>query len=142
MVLTVNEAGPNIDRRVTGKDTVFETGLDSLVHRLDVFTWNTATRDFVDEFVSAARTCRLECDLDYCKLTRTTRLLDVSVFHRLDSLCDGLAIRHLRLADCRIDVELTLHTVDKNFQVQLTHSGNDRLCGFLIGAHAERGVFV
>ena len=42
-------------------------------------------------------------------------------------LADRFAVRHLRLADIGADAELAHHAVDDDFQVQLAHSGNDRL---------------
>src|SRR3546814_18300604 len=51
----------------------------------------------------------------------------------LDRLADGLAIGHLRLADIGLDVELALHAVNQDFQMQLTHAGDDGLPGFQIG---------
>jgi len=75
-------------------------------------------------------------------LSRTTRLLDVAVLDRLHLLRDGFAVGDLWLADGCLDVELALHAVDENFEVQFTHAGDDRLAGFFVGAHAEGRVFV
>ncbi len=60
----------------------------------------------------------------------------------LDRLADGPAVGHLRLADVGLDIELALHAVDEDIEVQLTHAGDDRLAGFLVGAHAERRVLL
>jgi len=46
---------------------------------------------------------------------------------------------HLRLADVGLDIEFALHAIDDDLKVQLTHSGDDRLAGFLIRMHAEGG---
>ena len=61
-------------------------------------------------------------------------LVRVLVFRRL---ADGFAIRHLRLADVRAHVELALHAVDDDFQVQLAHAGKNRLAGLGIGRYLE-----
>ncbi len=55
---------------------------------------------------------------------------------------DGLAVSHLRLADVGFDLELALHAVDDDLEVQLAHAGDDGLAGFLVGVHAERRVFL
>ncbi len=57
-------------------------------------------------------------------------------------LADGLAIRHLRLAHVGRHAELAHHAVHDDFQVQFAHSGKNRLPGFGIGVHAERGIFL
>ena len=41
------------------------------------------------------------------------------------SLPDGLAVRDLRPADVRVDVELALQAVDDDLEVQLAHAGDD-----------------
>ena len=42
-----------------------------------------------------------------------------------DRLGDGLAVRHLRLADVGLDLELAQQPVDDDLQVQLAHAGDD-----------------
>ena len=55
---------------------------------------------------------------------------------------DRLAVRDLRLADVRVDVELAHHPVDEHLEVELAHAGDDRLAGVQVGVHHERRVFV
>src|SRR3546814_7683449 len=60
----------------------------------------------------------------------------------LDRLADRLAVGDLRLADIGLDVELALHAVDEDVQVQLAHAGDDGLAGLFVGMHAERRVLL
>ena len=122
VVLTVDERHLDVHRWVTSKHAVVESRLDALVGWLNVFARNATTGDVVFEDVTAADATWLDSDLDNSELTGTTRLLDVAVFDRLDFFGDGLAVRHLRLTNSCIDTEFALHTVDKNFEVQLAHS--------------------
>ena len=66
--------------------------------------------------------------------------------HELAFLAHGLAnrfaIRDLRLADVRLDVELALHAINKDLKMQLAHAGDDRLAGFFVRANTERGIFL
>ena len=57
-------------------------------------------------------------------------------------LGDRLAVGDLRLADGGVDVELALHAVDEDLEVELAHAGDDGLAGLLVGADAERRVLV
>ena len=57
-------------------------------------------------------------------------------------LGDGLAVRHLRLADGGDDAELALHAVDEDLEVQLAHAGDHGLAGLFVGANAEGRVLV
>src|SRR5690606_21381795 len=59
----------------------------------------------------------------------------------LDRLANGLAVGDLRLADVRLDLELALHAVDDDLEVQLAHARDDGLPRLLVGAHAERRIF-
>ena len=58
----------------------------------------------------------------------------------LDGLADRLAVRDLGLADVRLDVELALHAVDQDVEVELAHALDDGLAGLLVLLGAERRV--
>ena len=60
----------------------------------------------------------------------------------LDLPPDRLAERHLGLADVGLDLELSLHPVDQDLEVQLAHAGDDRLPRLLVGAHPEGRVLL
>src|ERR1700676_1500613 len=72
-------------------------------------------------------------------LAASARLAHELAF-RLDGAADRLAVSHLRRADVRLHVEFALHAIDDDLEVQLTHTGDDRLPGFRIRVHAERRV--
>jgi len=74
------------------------------------------------------------------KLTTATRLANKFAFN-LDFLRDRFAIGNLRLADTCLNFELSHETINNNLQVKLTHTGEDRLSGFLIGPDPERRIF-
>ena len=60
----------------------------------------------------------------------------------LDLAADRLAVGDLRLADVGLDVELALHAVDEDVEVQLAHAGDDGLPGLVVGVHLEGRVFL
>ncbi len=137
VVRAVSEGHLDVLDRVTSENTELHGFLDTSVDRGDVFLRDTATGDGVDEFVTRASFLRLEIDDDATELTGTTGLLLVRVFDLLDLLAEGLAVGHLRLADVRLDLELALHAVDQDVEVELAHACDDRLAGFLVGVDAE-----
>ena len=130
------------NRWVAGEHAVVEGRLNALVNRLNVFARNASTRDVIDKLVTATDARRLEVNLDNCELPRTTRLLDVSVLNCLNFFGHCLTVCNLWLTNSCINTKFALHAVDKNFQVQLTHSRNYGLSSFLVGANTERWVFV
>src|SRR5690606_30538301 len=74
-------------------------------------------------------------------LPTTTGLAHKLAFD-LASVADRFTVSHLRLADVGFNVELALHAVDQNIQVQLAHTTNDGLAGLFVRAHAERRIFL
>ena len=73
-------------------------------------------------------------------MTAAAGLLDQLAF-AVRPAGDGFAIGDLRLARVRVDLELAEHAVADDFQVQLTHAGDDRLAGIFVGVNTERRIF-
>ena len=95
----------------------------------------------VDELVPLARGVRLDLQPHVAVLAAAAGLAHELAF-ALDRAADGLAVGDLRLADVGLDLELALHAVDDDLEVQLAHARDDRLPRLLVGADAERGVFL
>ncbi|MNF01788.1 hypothetical protein D3C80_2008330 [compost metagenome] len=47
------------------------------------------------------------------------------------------AVSNLRFTDVRFNVEFTLHTVNDDVEVQLTHTGDNSLVSFFVSPYAE-----
>src|SRR5206468_3685157 len=101
---------------------------------------NRSAHDLVLEHEAFTLLRRLDVDHHVPVLTFTARLANEFPFDFLDALLDRLAISNLRTPDIRIDLELALHAVDDDLEVQFAHSGDDRLTGLLIGMNAERRI--
>eukprot|EP00967_Tisochrysis_lutea_P124989 scaffold209589_cov35-Tisochrysis_lutea.AAC.5 len=54
---------------------------------------------------------------------------------------DGLAVGDLRRANVALNLELPLHAIADDVEVELAHALDNRLAGLLIARKAERGVF-
>src|SRR3954471_2488275 len=114
VVLAVDQGGLDTDHRVAGEDAVLHGVLDALVDRRDVLPGHAPTGHAVLELVRrrvAADRQRLQGDLDLRELAGATRLLLVGVVVLLHLAADGLPVGDLRLADVRLDLELTPHAV-------------------------------
>src|SRR5215210_4340057 len=145
VVLAVEQRGLDADHGVAGKHAVLHGVLHALVDRGDVLPRDATTGDLVLELVGRAvgrDRQGLDADLDLGELARTTGLLLVGVVDLLDRLADRLAVGHLRLADVGLDVELALHPIDEDLQVELAHAGDDGLAGLLVEADLERRVLL
>ena len=116
----------HIDDRIAGDHAVLHGLLNALVHGGDELTRDGAADDAVHEFVALAGGIRLDLEPDVTVLAAATGLAHELAL-RLDRAADRLAIGDLWLADVGLDLELTLHAVDDDFEVQLTHTGDDGL---------------
>src|SRR5690606_17151296 len=119
----------------------------SLSHgRLEAFlnTWNEFLRngaadDVVDKLETNAALIGAYLNPHLGKLSSAAGLFFVGVPF-VDGLADGFAVGHLWLAHVGFNLELTAQAIHDYFQVQLTHTGDDRLAGFLIREDLEGGV--
>ena len=59
-----------------------------------------------------------------------------------DFPANGFAIRHLRLADVRLDFVLAHHAIDDDFEMQLAHAADDGLSAVGVGVNLEGGIFL
>src|ERR1700712_905015 len=146
VVCTVDKGQLDPEHREAGQNAVLQRVLRTGVHRRDVLPRDTAPGDGVDELVrfslGLGQVERLDRDLDLGVLPGSTGLLLVHVGVLLDRAADGLAVGHLRLADVRLDVELTAHAVDQDVQVQLAHAADDGLAGVVVLVDLERRVLL
>ena len=97
---------------------------------------DVAALDLVEELEARAALARDHVDLDLAELAGAARLLLVGV-GQLDRLREIFAIGDLRSADIGLDLELALHAVDEDLEVELAHPLDDRLAGFMVGGDAE-----
>src|SRR6185437_8355613 len=118
---------------------VVDRDLEAFLDARDVFLGYRAADHVVLELEARARRQRLEADLDAGELARAAALLLVRVVD-LGRARDGLAIGDLRRADIGLDLELALHAVDDDFEVELAHPLNDGFAAFLVDRDAERRI--
>src|SRR5205814_1694911 len=101
-----------------------------------------AADDLVDELVAGARLLRVQVDGRVAVLARAAGLADEPALDLLGRTGDRLAVGDLRPADVRVDVELALQPVDDDLEVQLAHTGDQRLARLLVRGDAERRVLL
>src|SRR5690554_3379502 len=131
------------DQRVAREDADRHGGLHALVDRRDVLARNATTGDLGLELVNlvALDRKRLKRDLHLRELTGSTGLLLVGVVVLVDGAADRFAVGDLGLAHVGFHVELALHAVNQDVEVEFTHTLDDRLAGVLVLLGAEGRVF-
>ena len=79
---------------------------------------------------------RFHIDDNVAVLPPAATLTDMFAYNIFYFAGDRFFIRDLRPTDIRFQIEFALHAVNDNFQMQFSHSGNDRLGRFMIIMHA------
>ena len=135
----VYQRGLHVDDLIAAEYAGLHGALDALVHAGDIFLRYRAAVDVVNELVALAGLVGLDGELDVRELAAAAGLAHEA---RVDGggLGDGLLVRYLGLADVGLDLELAQQPVDYYLQVQLAHTGDDRLTGLLVGVGLEGRV--
>ncbi|OBQ37119.1 MAG: hypothetical protein AN484_25225, partial [Aphanizomenon flos-aquae WA102] len=144
---TEDDAGLEVDHRVTGDGAVVGGFEDAFGGGLDEFLGDDAADDLVDDFLTlltdhaGGRRVGFELDLDVAILAAATRLAD-ELTHAFGGEVDGFAVGNLGLAGLGLDLELALEAVDDDFEVKLTHAGDEGLARLRVGGDAEGRIFL
>ena len=141
METTVHQGDLYVQHREAGQHTLAHHAAEALLNRRPEFTRYVTAGDLGLEGKAAVGLARLQDVVDLRELTGTTGLLlvGVAVFNTLG---DGLAVGHLRLAHFNLDTVGTLEDVDLDIQVQLAHTLDDGLAGLFVGLDPEGRVFL
>src|SRR5262249_27290992 len=115
--------------------------LDAFLDGRNELARHGAADDAIHELVALTRLVRFELEPHVTVLAAPARLAHELAF-AVDLAANRFAVGYLPLADVRLDLELALHAVDDDFEVQLAHAGDDGLAGLLVGRDTERGVFL
>src|SRR6185436_4165156 len=122
------------DREVDDREADERAGLRRLPHALldrrNILARDVAALDLVDELETSAALAGDNLHLHFAELAGAARLLLVGV-GQLDRLREILAIGNLRRTDVRLDLELALHAVNQDLEVELAHPVGDGLAGLM-----------
>ena len=141
MIRTVVQSNLDVNNRISGEYACLKRAPDTGINRRNKLLRNGTAGNGVNELVALAGLVRLDNDLDVTVLTRTARLTLVLGLV-VDLLADAFLISNLRSADVSLNLEFTQKSVNDYFEVQLAHSGDNGLTGFLIGVALEGRVFL
>ena len=140
VVGSVHEGSLESEDGETSDDSLGEDRLNALLDSRNVLLGDGSSLDVSGELKLGVflllEVLGLELDFDTCVLSGSARLLLVGVVN-LGGLGDGLPVGHLRGTNVGLDVELALHAVDNDLEVELAHTSNDGLSGLLVTGEAE-----
>ncbi|CNH20741.1 Uncharacterised protein [Yersinia massiliensis] len=137
MIGTERQCHFHIHHRITGQ----HTGVGGFKHPFfncaDKLTGDHAAFCCIDKGKAAACFLWFKGEDHMAVLSFTTGLANKFTFHIRHGFAYGFTVGHLWLTDIGFDAKLTLHAVDNDLQMQLTHTGNNGLTGFFVRANSE-----
>ncbi len=140
-VFAVRQDRLDIDNRIPHQRAAFEGLHDPGRHRGGARGRQLFGRQFVHEAVPRAAGLRHQAQPDAAEMPLPGHFLVEERF-AFARRFDGFPVDHLGFAHVHVRVELALHAVGDDLQMQLPHTGEDRLAGVLVDLDFEGGVLV
>ncbi len=135
MVRTEHKVDFYVNYRETCKNTALQGVLNTFVNSRNIFFRNYPACDRVDKFIAFSR---IWFDFEHNMTVLTASAGLFCIFGIGFALFrDGFTVSNLRFADIRLHVEFAKQTVNNDFKVEFTHTGNNGLSCFLIAFYTE-----
>ena len=142
MVGTIVNFSLNAQYGIAAQDTALHCLLNTFIDSGDVFFRNRTTNCRIYEFVVVFSICadRVETYFTVTILTTTTRLTNEFTFN-VNFFAECFFVSYLRSTNVSFYFEFSQQTVNDDFQMQFTHTGDDCVTCFLICVCFECGIF-
>eukprot|EP00906_Rhabdomonas_costata_P008053 RCo011493 len=127
MVRTEVQTNTYVHNWITSQRTRLQLLTDTLINTRDEFTRNHTAFDVVSKGITSAFFQWEHVDHNVTILTTTTRLFSVLTLNIFDFRANSFTVSYLWFTHISFNLELTTHTVNDDFQVQLTHTSDDGL---------------
>mmetsp|Transcript_1321 Transcript_1321/g.2759 ORF Transcript_1321/g.2759 Transcript_1321/m.2759 type:complete len:327 (+) Transcript_1321:2346-3326(+) len=146
VVRSIKERSTDVQHRESSQYSIREFTLQTLDDSRYVFLRNRSSLDFIHKlkvgligFIRLDQ--RLKLDTNSSELSTSARLLLMRIVNsRLPG--NTLPVCDLRGTDVAFHLELSLHPVDNDFQVKLTHTLDNSLIRLLVTRESEGGIFL
>ena len=142
MIRAVIQLDLDVDQWITGDNTLVHSLATTLFNSRNKFAWNNTTFNCIFERkATPLHLRRSKLQVTMTILTTTTRLLDVLTFS-LSLGTNSLTISNLRFTDSTLHLELTLHAINDDVEMQLTHARNNGLQSLGVSSYSESRIFL
>ncbi len=140
MITSVIQSCRHIDQWIPCQYTIFHGFLDTFANRCDELVGDCSSFDRVDKLKSF--TSRFGFNFNHCMtiLTSSSGLTDILTFS-FSKFSNRFFVGNLWSTNICFYFEFTLHAIDQNFQMQLSHTPNNCLVRFGIGFNFKRRIF-
>src|SRR6056297_643998 len=136
MIRTIKNGYAYINDREACKNTILCGFLCTLANSRDILAWDNPSFNFINKGKTLARLTRFDPQPAITILTTTTGLTHKLALD-LNRFSDRFTVSDLRSSDVTLDLELTLHAIYNDLQMQFTHAGKNGLAGFFICSDAH-----
>ena len=142
MVRTIIYSCMNTENRESTKNTAFSSFFNTFTDSRNVFLWNSTAHNSgfeLEQFLSIG-IHRLKFNFTVSVLTTSTGLLCILGIN-FNCFCKGFLVGNLRCTYIGFNLKLTKKSVYDDFQMELTHTSDNRLSCLLICMSAESRIF-
>ena len=140
MIRTIVKCSLNVNYWVTSNHTTLKRFEHTLFNWFTIFLWHNTTFNFIKEFKAFSWFIWFKANPNITILTTTTRLFCVLTLS-FSSSTNSFAEGNLWLTNISFNVKFTLHSVNQDIKVKLTHSRHNCLTSFFICVNSESWVF-
>lgn len=136
---SVFEDETSVDDWVSGLRAFENNIVEGLANCSHVLWWNVGTNNFTDKLIAGFISFRIDwlnVPNDSGILTSSSRLLLMQIIEILP-LSDGFPVIDSRLTSCALHSKLSSDPLDIDLKMQLSHSTDDHLLGFLVNIDGE-----
>ena len=140
MISTIIDSNFNISSRITGNNTFLKSLFDTFFNGGNKVGWNGSAFDSVDEFITFTSFFWFNMNFTVTILTVTARLMNVFTF-TIGWSRNSFTIGNLRSTGFNVYIEFSFLTIDNDFQIKFTHTGDNCLTSFLIVSDSKSRIF-
>ena len=140
MVRTVYQSTFYVNNRVTGENTCLHCALNTCVNSRNIFLRNSTADNLILKYITFSSRKRFHIHNNMSVLTFTTRLTSIFMVN-MYLVSYSLTVRYLRITYISFYLKLTQKSVNDNFKMKLTHTGNNCLTCLVISISSECRIF-
>src|SRR3989344_2526972 len=127
----------NVNYGVAGNNAVSHGFFDTGFNGWDEFAGYRAAFDAVDEFKALTGFILAQTQPDMTVLATATALANELAFGFNTILTDCFTVSHLGCTNVSLNSKFTLHAINNDLQMQLTHTRDNGLAGFMINLDSK-----
>ena len=141
MKRSVVQGHADVHDRISRNHSPIQSFFNSFLNGRNKFPRNGTANHLIFKFKANAPFHRVNPEPHVTILTSAAGLTNIFSF-LFNLRPNSFAVSHLGFSHIGLHFELSLHSINQNFQMKLAHTGNNRLTGFAVGFDFKSWVFL